>query len=174
MSRSTVIYLVVLIAAAAGVTLILRRGEGLTAPPDVSGEWEVGRVSADSPPPEQSVGRKLVVEQSGRFVRLEFQNGMQLDAKLFFEPAAGASASADRGVTLRFRGKDWELTAEGKNVKGPLVCQLMGKERIPFTLSRPVAAAMVTAPRGAPTIPSSPAIPTATETADADPVADAP
>src|SRR3954470_24742742 len=103
MSRSTVVYLVVLIVSAAAVTFILERGMMLTAPPDVSGEWQVGRVDASNPAPDQKLGRKLVIEQSGRFARLSFQSGLLIDAKLHYDQTGG--------VTLRFRSKDWELTA---------------------------------------------------------------
>src|SRR5690349_6866637 len=120
MSRSTVVYIVVLIVSAAAVTFILQAGMRLTAPPDVSGEWQVGRVDAGSPAPDTTLGRKLVVEQSGQFTQLSFQSGLTLDAKLQYEQSGG--------VTLRFRGKDWELTAEGRNADGPFVCQLVGGE----------------------------------------------
>jgi hypothetical protein len=133
MSRVTLVYILVLFAAAGAVTLIVNRGQRLTAPPDVSGEWAVGRIDASSPAPADTVGRRMFIEQSGRFVRMTFENGLQLDAKLLFEPRPH-----QQGLTLRFRSSDWELTAEGGDVNGPLVCQLIGTERYPFTLSRPV------------------------------------
>jgi hypothetical protein len=170
MSRSTVVYLIVLIVSATAVTFILQYGMRLAAPPDVSGEWQVGRIDAGSPPPERALGRRLVVEQSGRFVRLNFQSGLTIDAKLHYEELGG--------VTLRFRGKDWELTAEGKDRDGPLVCQLIGGERYPFTLTRPAAATIASTGRPpGPTIAERRARPgrptTGAETADVDPDADA-
>ena len=51
----------------------------------------------------------MFIEQSGRFVRMTFEKGLQLDAKLHFEPRP-----QQQGVTLRFRSPDWELTAEGR------------------------------------------------------------
>ena len=132
MSRATIVYILVLVVAVVGVMVILNRGERLTAPPDVSGEWTIGRIDAASPAPADTVGRRVFIEQSGRFVRMNFENGLQLDAKLIYERAP------QQGVTLRFRSHDWELTAEGMNVNGPLVCQLIGSQRYPFTLARPV------------------------------------
>jgi hypothetical protein len=164
MSRSTVVYLVVLIVSATAVTFILQRGMMLTAPPDVSGEWQIGRIDASGAAPDGPLGRKLVLEQSGRFVRLNFQSGLTIDAKLHYDKAGG--------VTLRFRGKDWELTAEGKDTGGPFVCQLVGGERYPFTLSRPGAATMASAaPPTGPKMarrPASAATGSDSETADAD------
>jgi hypothetical protein len=133
MSRATLIYILVLAAAVGGVTLILNRGARLTAPPDVSGEWDVGRIDAASPAPADTVGKRVFIEQSGRFVRMTFEKGLQLDAKLHFEPRPH-----QQGVTLRFRANDWELTAEGTDANGPLICQLIGSQRYPFTLRRPV------------------------------------
>jgi hypothetical protein len=158
MSRATVIYILVLVAAVAGIMLILNRGEHLTAPPDVSGEWAVGRIDAASAGPADTVGKRVFVEQSGRFVRMTFEKGLQLDAKLHFEPRP-----QQQGVTLRFRSRDWELTAEGTNTNGPLVCQLIGSERYPFTLTRPVTDAR---PTSMPVVKA--ADPTATATAAAD------
>lgn len=132
MSRATIVYILVLLAAAAGVMVILNRGGRLSAPPDVSGEWTVGRIDAASPAPAETVGKRVFVEQSGRFVRMTFENGLQLDSKLHFE------RGSHQGLTLRFRARDWELTAEGKDLGGPLMCQLIGSQRYPFTLSRPV------------------------------------
>jgi hypothetical protein len=166
MSRATLLYILVLVAAVGGVMLIVNRGQHLTAPPDVSGEWTVGRIDAASPAPADTVGKRVFIEQSGRFVRMSFEKGLQLDAKLHFEPRP-----QQQGLTLRFRSSEWELTAEGMNVDGPLVCQLIGTERYPFTLSRPVVeprpTSMPVAARDAA------AEPTATATADADTQGDA-
>lgn len=170
MSRATLLYILVLVAAVGGVMLILNRGQHLTAPPDVSGEWTVGRIDAASPAPADTVGKRVFVEQSGRFVRLTFEKGLQFDAKLHFEPRP-----QQHGLTLRVRSSDWELTAEGMNPNGPLVCQLIGSERYPFTLSRPVFEARPTSMPVAATAHGTAAEPTpaATATADADTQGDA-
>ena len=163
MSRATLMYILVLVAAVGGVMLILNRGQHLTAPPDVSGEWTVGRIDAASPAPADTVGRRVFIEQSGRFVRMTFDKGLQLDAKLHFEPRP-----QQQGLTLRMRSSDWEMTAEGMNVNGPLVCQLIGSERYPFTLSRPMVEPRPTSMPVAAAAKGIPAEPTATATADAD------
>ena len=163
MSRVTLIYILVLVGAVGGVMLILNRGERLSAPPDVSGDWAVGRIDAASPAPADTVGKRVFIEQSGQYVRMTFEKGLQLDAKLLFEPRPD-----QQGLTLRFRSSDWELTAEGMNANGPLVCQLIGSERFPFTLTRPVVEARPTS------MPVAKATdPTATATADADTQGDA-
>jgi hypothetical protein len=163
MSRATLVYILVLVGAIGGVMLILNRGEHLTAPPDVSGEWTVGRIDAASPAPANTVGRRVFIDQSGRFVRMTFESGLQIDAKLHFEPRP-----PQQGLTLRFRAPDWELTAEGMNVSGPLVCQLIGSERYPFTLTRPI-----TEPRPTSMPVAKAADSTATASADADTHGDA-
>ena len=165
MSRATLLYILVLVAAVGGVMLILNRGERLTAPPDVSGEWAVGRIDAASPAPANTVGHRMFVEQSGQFVRLTFESGLQIDAKLYSEPHP-----RQQGVTLRFRAPDWELTAEGMNTNGPLVCQLIGSERYPFTLTRPIAERPTSMPVAKAAEPTGP---TATADADADTQGDA-
>src|SRR5688500_18200597 len=75
MSRATVVYILVLLACATAVTVVIERGNALQAPPDLSGLWEV--TDANLP-----LGSTLLVEQSGRFVRLTFADGLTIDAKL--------------------------------------------------------------------------------------------
>jgi hypothetical protein len=63
MSRSTVVYLVMLVVLVAGLWIVLEIGARLSPPEDLAGRWSV-----------QSTGGPvgLIVEQSGRYFQLTF------------------------------------------------------------------------------------------------------
>jgi hypothetical protein len=150
--------MLVLLACVTGVSLVLERGMRLDAPPDLSGEWEVHAEDGTQ------LGGRVLVEQSGRFVRLNFDGGLSVDVKLAADADIRPVDSRAGGLELQYEGKSWKLGVTGHNEAGPLTCQLIGPhpERHAFILMRP--AGVATARR--------PPLPAMTQTADAEDVLD--
>ena len=110
MSRATAVYITMAVSLVAGLWVVLLFGATLQAQPDLAGTWELANdVSLGALPP---MGRTLRVEQSGLFVRFDFERGPVLDLKI-----------ADRRVDVRdgrrtpvvvLRGDPWPVVeAEG-------------------------------------------------------------
>jgi hypothetical protein len=138
-------YILMILVCGIGLTLILERGMELSAPPDLSGNWQVRGARAVA-----GLGDRVTVEQSGRYVRMTFAKGRQIDLKL---ADAGAdaetpttTATTRRRPALEFRGDDWTLAARGTVPAGPLECELRGPEPHTFTLVRPGSRARSPAP----------------------------
>lgn len=80
MSRATAVYVITFVSLVAGMWVVLGFGGALQAQPDLSGTWELENdVSVGGWPP---FGRVLHVEQSGLFLRFQFDNGPALDLKI--------------------------------------------------------------------------------------------
>ena len=132
MSRTTVIYLLVLLASAAGVSLIIEYGSTLKAPADLTGVWDVG---VDESANRTVLGDKLRVEQSGRFFQLHFDGGLDVGLKLVQEERP---EPPERVLQMNLEGDGWKLTAEGAGPEGPLVFRLSGPEEHKLTVTRHV------------------------------------
>jgi hypothetical protein len=133
MSRPTLIYFFVLLASAAGVMLILERGKRLSAPPELSGEWHVlGSDSGSNSP----LGKTVLIEQSGRFLRFSFERGLEVDMKLESQIPAPNGPTTRHLDQMQFSGSDWKLTTLGATPAGPLSCTLSGPEQHRFILER--------------------------------------
>ncbi len=105
MSRATVVYIIMLLACAAGVWLILRAGNRLKPPPDLNGTWEISRIQklgSDEPP---ALGNEMTIEQSGRFVHIRFASGLKLDLKASVRDSSEANGS----VTIDLSNGQWNL-----------------------------------------------------------------
>ncbi len=138
MSRATFGYVVALVVCVVGVFVILERGTKLTAPPDLSGEWQILDTGG-------TLGETLIVHQSGQFIRLNFQGGLKLNVKMVSPVAAdkseaATSATTRRAMEMKFVGDGWTLTALGAGAEGPLICRLAGPEdeHHGFTVTRPI------------------------------------
>ena len=131
MSRATVVYIVMLAAGIGGLWLIVRLGSTMTAPSDLSGVWGVG---GEDPAIPALLGQTVYVEQSGRYLRLNFERGKEVDLKLVSESRPNPKTQS--GLELRFEGRHWSLAARGSSVAGPLIFQLDGPERHTFTATR--------------------------------------
>jgi hypothetical protein len=131
MSRATVVYIVMLVACAGGLWAIIGLGKGLRAPTDLSGVWAVG--GEDPTVPEQ-LGESVVIEQSGRFLRLNFAHGLLVDLKL--QEDQPAAPEAGKNLDMVFEGPRWKLTAFGSSEQGPLIFRLNGPEKHTFTATR--------------------------------------
>ena len=130
MSRATLVYIAVILVSAAGLWAIVRAGQGLRAPTDLSGVWVVG---GEEPAVPEHLGETVAIEQSGRFVQLTFARGLRVDVKLndaHHEPAAGEN------LDLVFEGPRWKLSAFGADADGPLIFRLSGPEKHTFTVTR--------------------------------------
>ena len=80
MSRATAVYVITFVCLVAGMWVVLGLGAELRPQPDLSGTWELENdVSVGGWP---AFGRVLEVEQSGLFVRFQFDNAVALDLKI--------------------------------------------------------------------------------------------
>lgn len=136
MTRPTLIYLLVLLASGAGVMLIIERGEQLSAPPELSGEWHVLGSSSNSPSP---LGDSVLIEQSGKFLRLSFEHGLEIDLKLDSLTQAAGGATTRHLNVMKFHNDKWKLTVLGAVPDGPLSCALGGPQQHRFNLERDLA-----------------------------------
>ena len=133
MSRATLIYILMLVICAAGVWAIIRAGQRLQAPTDLSGLWYVG---GEDPAVPEHLGETVDVEQSGKFFRLNFSRGLRVDVRLAEPPD---KPEAGENLDLIFEGPQWKLAAFGASADGPLIFRLMGPERHTFTVTRRAA-----------------------------------
>ena len=162
MSRATLVYIAVIILSAAGLWLIVRAGRNLRAATDLSGVWVVG--GEDPAVPEQ-LGETIAIEQSGRFLRLNFERGLRVDVRLKDAPD---NAKASENLEMLFEGPAWKLSAFGVGPEGPLIFNLSGPEKHTFTVTRRGAggAAEAKAERASAAVPAM-----TTADADAEPAA---
>lgn len=123
-----------IVACAAGLWVILRAGYGLQAPVDLSGAWSIG---GEDPSVAKTLGETVNIEQSGQFVRLNFERGLHVDVKL--TAIRPKDATANKMLDMNFESRAWKVTALGQNADGPLIFQLIGPEKHRFTATRVVA-----------------------------------
>jgi len=146
MSRATLVYILMLAAGAGGLWFILRAGAGLAAPTNLSGAWAVGGEDASI---SRDLGGTVFIEQSGRYFRLKFEQGLQIDLELVSETRPDPTTRD--GLELKFEGRPWSLTALGPSETGPLIFRLNGPADHTFTVSRgPVDAGRLAAAAAAP------------------------
>ena len=100
MNRASLDYLLIAARMVVGLWAVLSLGAGLEAPPDLAGTWEV--LDSDSSPAH--LGKTLVIEQSGKYFRLGFQNGTLLDLKLTGRATARRGEGYARVLELSGRG----------------------------------------------------------------------
>src|SRR6266576_2071551 len=104
MSRASWFYVLFAIAFVAGLWLILGIANALKlkAPPDLRGKWELSPIGEirgfDSPGP-----RTLLIEQSGRFLRIAFDAKTTISLKItsFSNPEQLEMQGANQRVSAR-------------------------------------------------------------------------
>jgi hypothetical protein len=135
MSRATIVYLFMALCLVAGLSAILALGSGLRAPPDLSGTWEIEPDPRAVVAPEPAaLGRWMTLEQSGRFVRLQFERGQVVDLKLVGEKSAVAGGKYVH--TMEFSGPDWALAVEGEPAMEVMRMDLLGPISLSFAARR--------------------------------------
>ena len=127
-SRATLVYVIMLVACVGGLWLILRLGSGLSAPPDLSGAWEIAPTNAGAPP-NADLGRTMVVEQSGRYLQVRFAGGLAADLRF-------TDVSAAEPQPIRLVGREWRMTAVRRGT-GELAVRLDGPQTAEFLARRP-------------------------------------
>ena len=133
MSRATLVYILMIVFGVGGVWVILGAGTRLRAPTDLSGAWSVG---GEDPTVPEALGETVAIEQSGRFIRLNFAKGLVVDVKLTDE--SPANPQTGQLLDMIFEGKHWKLAALGEGPEGPLLFKLVGPEKHTFTVTRSV------------------------------------
>ena len=127
MSRSSIVYIVMVAVFAAGMWVILGFGSrALRAPEDLAGEWELHPADGDG-----AAAKSMHVEQSGRFLKITFAGERKpVTMKMLEDKLADEADSADlRSITLagadaraRFlglhRSDRWSLRIDGGAMTG--------------------------------------------------------
>jgi hypothetical protein len=96
MSKTTLLYVVMIVAFVGGLWSIIRIGQSLRAPHDLSGTWTVMQVDRAA----QDIA--FTVNQSGRFIKLKTDGGSTIHLT-----QAGTGGG---GRELLFRGENQEMT----------------------------------------------------------------
>jgi hypothetical protein len=132
-SRATLVYVIMLVACAGGLWVILRVGNRLQAPPDLSGTWEISPIPGAAAAAPAELGRTMTVEQSGRYLQVRFAGGLAADLRLAEAPVvSGATA----GPPIQLVGRDWRMTAVPRD-GGALAVRLDGQRSAEFLARRP-------------------------------------
>ena len=122
MNKPTSVYIIFALALVVGLWLILSLGSAfLTAPPDFSGRWqllpirEVSGNTVGGQPPDSSTDAAaeptgMNLDQSGRFLRVTFDNGPRIDLVL---AGSQVSAAVPPSLTMQWTGNPWSAVFSG-------------------------------------------------------------
>jgi hypothetical protein len=136
MNRATLVYVVMAACLVAGLWAILGFGSTLRAAPDLAGAWQIepdarALVATAATP----LGRSFSLEQSGRFVRLQFERGTVVDLKITENrPVGGPKGQPRRAIQLN--GSGWALAATGDPASDEMRMDLLGPVSVAFTARR--------------------------------------
>jgi hypothetical protein len=129
MSRATLVYISMFVLLGAGLWTVLAIGHGLTAPPDLSGYWQVKSPDEDLP----FVGDGLELEQSGRYLRLRTAENFRADLKL-----VPPSDRMTGEPTIRFAGNGITLAIGGLPKANRATMRITGPADVSFDARRTV------------------------------------
>ncbi|QOV89531.1 hypothetical protein [Humisphaera borealis] len=171
MKHQSLIYVVMLVVAAGGLWAVMRLGSRLDAAADLGGEWtfDSGPLGPEADGPER-LGKGFHIDQSGRFLRVRFDNGRQLDLRAQQLPEGAIGGNP---LPVELKDSLWHMSGTVREENGKLigVFTLKGPERARFVAYR---APLETekAPAVAPSLPASPraaaaAAPKSTESGNA-------
>jgi hypothetical protein len=135
MNRGYAIYVAMFVALIVGLWGILTAGSKLRAPDSLSGQWQV-TWATESPTGGQQPDGTMLVQQSGRFVNVTFDDALRLKLKL----AEGAGVIADAGPDAppaRLVGGDWTLNVHRIPQSDELALELTGPGRYQGVARRP-------------------------------------
>ena len=119
-----------LAAFGGGIVAILEAGSGLRAVPWLEGTWRLAPTSAAE---ASETGPKwLRIEQSGRSLRVQTENGLRLVGRADMEVADGSGTSGTR-VRLALHSSEWTLVAEGENGANEFSFELAGPRHYAFS-----------------------------------------
>jgi hypothetical protein len=141
MNRGWLVYILMFVLAAAGLSLILTLGASVSAPDDLSGEWNL---RWDGEPPAALRSDRLRIGQSGRFFTLRFGDARPMSLTL--NPQWKGSRDGRR-LDMSLRGDLWtsRITGEFRKVDPPAIdeirLELSGPTRAVAFARRPDAPA---------------------------------
>lgn len=123
MSKTTTLYLSMIVVFIVGLWAIVQAGRGLRAPHDLAGTWSVAENSDVQMP-----AKTLAIAQSGKFVKLKVDGGPSMDLVLQSQAQAGTASR------MAFKGGAQELTVQ--TPPAPIAGEPAGPYQ--FTLQGPV------------------------------------
>jgi hypothetical protein len=126
MHRATVVYVVMIVACAAGLWAVLSIGGRLRAPEDLAGKWTLspGFIASGPAMPIAPYGPGMTVDQSGRFFQISFENGPRLDLKLDDENEMNLLGKQAFRVALI--APSWHITGWGQANGDDMIVRLVG------------------------------------------------
>ena len=130
MSRGTLVYILMFAALVGGMWVILPLGEGLVAPFNLAGRWEIEPDLSMGPRVGPPLGRTMEVEQSGRYFQVRFASGRTLDLKLMRE------TRQDPRVKMELAGGEWNMTCDADASDGTMRIDLRGAVTRAWTAKR--------------------------------------
>jgi hypothetical protein len=144
LTTATAVYAIMLAVFAAGMWAILAFGSTLAAQPDLAGEWEFSRDAASG-----AKSQRVVVDQSGRFIRMKFAGVEPRDFDLRIMHSQPAGEAPQR---IELRGENGPVTFDATPEPNGFVVRLpdatYSARLVARTHVRPTAA---TRPTSAPT-----------------------
>src|SRR5829696_7300371 len=120
MSRGTLVYILMFAALVGGMWVILPLGEGLVAPFNLAGRWEIEPDLSMGPRVGPPLGRTMEVEQSGRYFQVRFASGRTLGLKLVRE------TRQETRVKMELAGGGWDMTCDANATDGTMRINLRG------------------------------------------------
>ena len=130
MSRGTLVYILMFAALVGGMWVILPLGEGLVAPFNLAGRWEIEPDLSMGPRVGPPLGRTMEVEQSGRYFQIRFASGRTLDLRLMRE------TRQDPRVKMELAGGGWDMTCDADATGGTMRINLRGAVTRAWTAKR--------------------------------------
>ena len=130
MSRGTLVYILMALALVVGMWVILPLGEGLVAPFNLAGRWEIEPDLTMGPRVGPPLGRTMEIEQSGRYFLVRFASGRTLDLKLQSE------IRQEPRVKMELAGGGWDMTCDADETDGTMRIDLRGAVKRVWTAKR--------------------------------------
>lgn len=155
MKKQTIVYALVLVLSSLGLWGVLRVGSRLQAAADLTGQWtfESGPLGPEADGPER-LGKGFTIDQSGKFLRVRFDNGRQIDLRANQLPTGNLG---DTLVPVELAGSAWKMSGTVRSENGKLIGSftLRGPERARFVAYR-LPQEAEKAPAVAPATPAGP------------------
>jgi hypothetical protein len=107
LNRASFVYGTMILISASGVWAVLSIGQRLIAPEDLAGKWAL----SSRLPGASSVPGEMVVNQSGKFFQISFDNGRNLN--LVLDEQTAVPSTDNPLFRLSLSDGPWHMTFQG-------------------------------------------------------------